>query len=536
MKPDTTEALSAPMAELVEFLAHTPLHRDEEISEASEMPFFLSKVSDRASAFYEKIRSAVDNKEEHFLRRHAIRRVVKRIGWYSADPTLITTTLFRELYRGGYLPKERVSRHIEEEVRKTIEAFMRLNNAVRGSVEVSEFIQLKSRLLDIVSGAIEDRLYVVANDDPTVLTLVRIVSDALSINGYRGLSRETAQILVYFAAWRSLFGADSSLLVYKLWRMEHPGWETAEELDLLALGAEFPKFVARSNRLLTHPLGERILPRIRNLAIAMTVMYEMVKSYEGSLGTILRNPNECDMRVREIIALRYKKDMSRSRRRAFRALVYIFLTKALLAVSVETAYLSLWDGSLSGIALAVNILFHPILLFILTLGLVEPGRQNTERLVQLIHQITYGKLPYAISIEAPRFGLVRDIALAFYVAILSAIFMGMTWALQAIGFHVVDIGIFFIFLALVVYFGFRIRYAARSMELRGGREGFLRSFVELLALPIVSIGRWLVAKFERLNIVAIFLDFFIELPLKLVLQFFDSFSKVLRETKEEIYS
>jgi len=39
-----------------------------------------------------------------------------------------------------------------------------------------------------------------------------------------------------------------------------------------------------------------------------------------------------------------------------------------------------------------------------------------------------------------------------------------------------------------------------------------------------------------LNIVAILLDFFIELPLKLVLQFFDSFSKVLRETKEEIYS
>jgi hypothetical protein len=536
MKSDTTETLSAPLAELVEFLAHTPDRRDEELSDSAETPFFLSKVSDRASAFYEKIRSAVDNKEEHFLRRHAIRRVVKRIGWYSADPTLITTTLLRELYRGGYLPKEHVSRHTEEEVQKTIEAFMRLNNAVRASVEVSEFIQLKSRLLDIVSGAIEDRLYVATHDDPTVLTLVRIISDALSVEGYRGLTEETVNKLVYFAAWRSLFGADSSLLVYKLWRMEHPGWETAEELDLLALGAVFPKFVTRSNRLLTHPLGERILPRIRNLAIAMTVVYEMVKRYEGSLGVILRNPDECDMRVREIITERYKKDLSRSRQRALRALVYIFLTKALLATLVEAAYLSLWSGSLNGVALAVNVLFHPILLFVLTLGLVVPGRHNTERLVQLIHQIVYRKLPYAIRIEAPRFGIVRDIALAVYIAILSALFVGMTWALKKIGFHAVDIGIFFVFLALVVYFGFRIRYAARGMELRGGREGFLRSFIELLALPVVSVGRWLVMKFERLNIVAIFLDFFIELPLKLVLQFFDSFSRVLRETKEEIYS
>lgn len=536
MKPETAETLSAPLLELVEFLAHAPLPRDEEILESSEVPFFLSKVSDRASLFYEKIRSAVDNKEEHFLRRHAIRRVVKRIGWYSADSTLITTALLRELYRGGYLPKEHVSRHTEEEVRKMIEAFMRLNDAVRMSVEVSEFVQLKSRLLDIVSGAIEDRLYAAANDDPMVLTLMRVVSDALSVRGYSGLTEETLQILVYFAAWRSLFGADSSLLVYKLWRMEHPGWEAVDELDLRALGAEFPRFVAKSHRLLLHPLGERMLPRMRNVAIAMTVVYEMVKRYEGSLGVILRDPHECDTRVREIVAERYKKDMSRSRRRAWRALVYIFLTKALLAISVETAYLSLWSGTLNEIALAVNILFHPALLFILTLGLVAPGRHNTERLVQLIHQIVYGKLPYAISVEAPRFGIVRDIALACYVAILSALSLGVTWALKKIGFHAVDIGIFFVFLALVVYFGFRIRYAARSMELSGGREGFLRSFIELLALPVVSVGRWLVAKFERLNIVAIFLDFFIELPLKLILQFFDSFSKVLRETKEEIYS
>jgi len=107
----TNEKITAPILDLADFLAHLPSETHDEGEHGPEaVQFFLSQVSDQASAVYEKIRSAVDNKEEHFLRRHAIRRVVKRIGWYSADPNIITTTLLRELYRGGYLPKERVSR------------------------------------------------------------------------------------------------------------------------------------------------------------------------------------------------------------------------------------------------------------------------------------------------------------------------------------------------------------------------------------------------------------------------------------------
>jgi hypothetical protein len=268
----------------------------------------------------------------------------------------------------------------------------------------------------------------------------------------------------------------------------------------------------------------------------MTVIYEMVKRYGGNIGTLALDSRDFDARVREVIAEKYRQDILRSRSRARRALVYIFITKTLLALAVESAYLSIWNGHIDLLVIAINILFHPLLLFVITIGLVPPLRQNTERLVALIGDIVYGKMPIKITLAPPRWGLMGDIALAVYVAILSVMFLGMSALLKRIGFHTMDMGIFFLFLALVVYFGFRIRYAARKMELTGGREGFLRSFVELLALPIVSVGRFLVTKFERLNIVAILLDFFIELPLKLVFQFFDSFSKVLRETKEEIYS
>ena len=531
------ETITAPISDLVSFLQHLPVETPDEGEQNSEaVPFFLSQVSDQASAVYENIRSAVDNKEEHFLRRHAIRRVVKRIGWYSADPNIITTTLLRELYRGGYLPKERVSRSVEIAVRKTIFAFLQLSNAVRGSEDVSDALLLRGRLLDIVSGAIEDRMYPTYNEEAAVLTLARITLDALDARAYKTLPEETKHTLVYIASWRSLFGADTSLLVYKLWLMEHPDWEEADQIDALVIGSTFALFEKRADRLLKHAFGERLVPRMRNLAIAMTIVYEMVKHYGGGIGALLRDPHDFDVRVREIIAEKYRQDITRSSRRAWRALIYIFLTKTMLAFAVESAYISLWNGHVNLLAMGINILFHPLLLFAITIGLVPPARQNTERLVALIGDTVYGKMPIKVTVAPPRWGLMSDIALACYIAILSGMFFGMSMLLDHLGFHAVDTGIFFLFLALVVYFGFRIRYAARKMELTGGREGFLRSFVELLALPIVSVGRYLVSKFERLNIVAILLDFFIELPLKLVLQFFDSFSKVLRETKEEIYS
>jgi hypothetical protein len=532
------ETISAPIADLAAFLEHVPTetHDEGEQHGPESVPFFLSQVSDSASAAYEKLRSAVDNKEEHFLRRHAIRRVVKRIGWYSADPHLITTTLLRELYRGGYLPKERVSHDVETRVRKTIVAFLQLSNAIRSTGYTTDALLLRGHLLDIVSGAIEDRLYPTYNEEAIVLTLARITLDALDTRAYKTLPEETKHSLVYIASWRSLFGADTSLLVYKLWLMEHPDWEEVDQIEALAIGGKFALFEKRASRLLKHAFGERLVPRMRNLGIAMTVIYELVKRYEGNIGVIALTPNDFDARVREVITEKYRQDITRSHRRAWRALIYIFLTKTLLALAVESAYLSIWSGNINFLAMGVNILFHPLLLFVITIGLVPPARNNTERLVALIGDIVYGKMPIKITLLPQRWGLMSDIALACYIALLSAMFLGISMLLTRIGFHAIDIGIFFLFLALVVYFGFRIRYAARKMELVGGREGFLRSFVELLALPIVSVGRYLVAKFERLNIVAILLDFFIELPLKLVFQFFDSFSKVLRETKEEIYS
>src|SRR3989338_5159319 len=526
MSSETKEALSLPIQDLVAYLGHVAADVEDARPSAEAEPFFLSKISDRASVLYEKIRGAVDNKEEHFLRRHAIRRVVKRIGWLSADPQKIAETLIAELYRGGHLSRRHVSRQALSDVEGSIAAFLSLSNAVRASFAVPEFLRLRILLLDIIAGAIEDRIYSTYNEEAVVQTLARGALGSLH-GDFRAYAEETMRTLVYFAAWRSMFGADRSLLAYKLWMLENMHWETVSQGDMLALGRRFASFAKRAQRLSGHPFIERLAPRMHNHATAMMVIYGMIKRYRFGVGTIMEDPAQFEHHVRETITAMYRRDITRALRRSWRALLYIFVTKGLVLLLASSLYLSASRGeTLDPFVLGVNLFFHPILLFLITRGLVPPEKANTDRLVALINAIVYGKEFPPVTVQSGKRGVLGDIALAFYIVILSGMLVGTTSLLERLEFHAVDVASFIVFLVLVVYFGFRIRYTARRMELLGGREGFFRSLVELASLPLVSIGRWFVTKFERLNVVAIFLDFFIELPLKLLFDFFDSFSRL----------
>ncbi|OGZ07180.1 MAG: hypothetical protein A3C93_03350 [Candidatus Lloydbacteria bacterium RIFCSPHIGHO2_02_FULL_54_17] len=536
MNFESKETLSPPIEDLVAYLGRAASDAEEAHPAQHQEPYFLSRISDRAGALYEKVRGAVDNKEEHFLRRHAIRRVVKRVGWLSGDPKIIAQTLIAELYRGGHLPRRRVSALVVEEVERSIAGFIALSRAVERTVTVPEFLRLRIYLLDIVSGAVEDRLYSTYNEEAVVTTLARILSE--SIHGDVPQCSEDAKAkLFYLSAWRSMFGADRSLSVYKLWTLEYPHWEHVDRESATQLAEVFARFVTRTETLLDDPFIDRLVHRTHNHAVAMTVIYGLVKRYRFGLETVMKDPAQFDRYVRETIALMYRRDIDRARRRSWRALLYIFLTKALVIFLAESLYLSaLRAGGIEPLSLGINLLFHPLLLFFITRGIFPPAKENTERLVRLIGALVYGKEFPTIVVRTKSWGILGDIALAFYVVILSGLFVGIIALLEKLNFHSIDIASFLLFLVLVVYFGFRIRYTARRMELMGGHEGFFRSLAELAALPLVSSGRWLVTKFERLNIVAIFLDFFIELPFKLVLDFFDVFSRMLREKKEEIYS
>jgi hypothetical protein len=74
--------ISPLLKDLLLYLEHAHHEDDERDRSGEDAPFFLGQISEHAGKLYEKVRAAVDNKEEHFL----------------------TGRLLRELYKTGYLP------------------------------------------------------------------------------------------------------------------------------------------------------------------------------------------------------------------------------------------------------------------------------------------------------------------------------------------------------------------------------------------------------------------------------------------------
>src|SRR3989344_4533133 len=72
----------------------------------------VDEVASKVAAFYEQIRTIIDWKEEHLMRRAAIIRKLKRrfldleLNSFSEENTKIAEPFVLELVRGGYFPND----------------------------------------------------------------------------------------------------------------------------------------------------------------------------------------------------------------------------------------------------------------------------------------------------------------------------------------------------------------------------------------------------------------------------------------------
>ncbi len=527
--------ISPLLKDLLLYLEHA--HRDDDVHHdfSEDAPFFLGQISGEAGRLYEKVRAVVDNKEEHFLRRYAIRRILKRVMWFSDDPKVITGRLLRELYKAGYLPPEMVSRHAEEDIVHTISAFLALSEGVTDRAGSGEFLVLRSRLLDIIAGALEDSIYPTYLEESVVRLLARITHEQIEIAGFE-VSKELLPKLIYLSAWKSLFDADKELLIYKLWLNEFPDWDHLDDNSLTLVAHSFQDFIARADVLVVHPFVLRLTQKLHNTSIALTVLYELLKRYGRGIEALATHPTDFLSASESIIQEKYHLDLRRAGKKARNAVMYILATKAVLAGVIESTAIVIFKQKLALIPLFINMTLHPTLLFAFTSRLSLPQLKNTERLLALLSHITYGKALPPLRLSASRFGVLGDFILAIYIVLAVIICYGIVSVLMWLHFHVVDMVLFIFFFALILYIGFRIRHGARRMQLRGGEESLIHTSIELLALPVVALGRYLVTRFASFNLIAMFMDFFIELPFKLVLEFFELFSRAIKEKRDDIYS
>jgi hypothetical protein len=186
--------------------------------------------------------------------------------------------------------------------------------------------------------------------------------------------------------------------------------------------------------------------------------------------------------------------------------------------------------------LLVNVTFHPVFLAFIGLTVSIPEKKNSEDYLSVCRAIAVGAPHELLSVRIRRDA--RSTALSVFRLLYGVLFLAVFGVigvlLHGFGFHGLSIGLFLFFISLVTFFGIRIRSSTKDVVVSDARNGFLGTAFDIVMLPIVRAGAWLSIRVSKINVFIYFFDFIIEAPLKVAIEFVESWLTFVREKKEEI--
>lgn len=523
--------LSFSAQELIKGLAITP------ILDTNEPMIAVSRTVSAAAVIYEAARNAVEFRADHLIRRAAIERILKRRLVTSSDGTGIAESLIRELLWARYLENNRVPQQKEIEVQKIIDKYVVFKEAVLKLEGIKEKAMVSQWLLGIESCEIEECLKPAPQREALNSFVFRILKERIVIPEEK--DPKTHDIQVYLAVQRSFASSDDAILRFRLFISFVPEWlNISKGQDQVAnITSKFLNIYEDIEHHLNHPLSERLRRYINKEVAPFNVIRDLANEFPQDFANILNDEVLLEKKVRLILLKRYQETASRLQRAAIRSIVYIFLTKMVLAFIVEMPYDYLTKNT-NYWALIINTLFPPALMFAVTSAIHIPGEENTVKILTKIKEYLYLSVPTKTTLEAQvssRKPLLTMFFTLFYLLTYLLMFGGTIYFLRQLHFNIVSQGIFLFFLSIVSFFGYRVRLLTKDYEY-AERERAFGPIIDFLFLPILRVGQWLSKELQQINVLIFVFDFIIEAPFKAFFYVIEEWISFVKIKREEITS
>jgi hypothetical protein len=483
----------------------------------------VSEIISTAASFYEKVRYMVDYREDHTIRRNATERILKRkLLLEGKVPS--GADLLQELVEGKYLPQEEAT---ESAVRGTTAAIADYAKLIREA----RLSQTEARpLISFAASEIDAFLSPLAYAVDTSVARAMYETIRPKFDAPR-VRPEVIDVQLLCAVWRALLRADNESLAYALWRLSPLKWRGEGEGTTLS-PEEIKRAIRSISAAVKNDLQWEFVPKIKNEAIYFHVVKALFLEEKSSSEHTLQYPDKIADFTREFLEKKFEQENQRIKRSGIRAVIYLLCTKLFLVAALEWPYEAFILKHVNYVPLAINAFFHPLLLLALTRKVGFPGEDNTEAVIAGVQNAVRGKVrPIVIRSSSSRnlfvFGLV-------YLVMTIGLFGAILGVLQAFEFNILGGTLFLFFLALVMYFAFRIRYRASQWRVTKD-ERPLAVLGSVLTTPIIHAGRWLSRTFSSVNILVLVMDFIIETPFKYLLDFSHQFLRYLREKADDLY-
>ncbi|MBM3283364.1 hypothetical protein FJY90_03855 [Candidatus Gottesmanbacteria bacterium] len=489
---------------------------------------------------YEKMRNAVEFREEHLIRRAAIERIIKRRVLLNESGRNIAELLIKELLWARYYENNTIGEEKIHHLQSVIDKYFFLRNEIASGRSIKEQERIGSFIFEVLSCEIEEIL----SPSPRREAFINFVYQLLRtrVAPFNGdlLERD---IQVYIAVEKAFAHSDPALIRYDLLKLMLPeitqvSWKSADKV--------LPRFYdvfCDIEKNLGHPLSEKIRIFIKKQIPPFLILQDIFKQNPHTIETIVSDENQLKHKVDQACRKRYEETKDRLRRTGIRSFIYIVLTKVVFAFLLEIPYDLYVAKTILYLPIIINVLFPPVLMSIIILTVTVPGDENTRRIYNLIKGIladdpaspevvqsaaTIGKPPKTRSL------VFSAMFSGFYLLTYLITFGLIVYILSLLKFNLVSQGVFIFFVTLVTFFAFRV-IDITQQYLVVSKEGPVTTLMDFFFLPIMRVGQWLSGEvLTKFNFFIFIFDFIVEMPLKAVIEVIDEWVHFVRLKKEEI--
>jgi len=498
-------------------------------------------VSQTVSFFalvYERVRNAVEYREDHLILRAAIERILRRRFSLNPNGKGEAENLLRELLWARYFDNGVLGGEDTMIIQNLVDKFVLLRNQIVIGRDNELKLFLDKFLFDLITCEIEESLKPQSAQIQKNLSffIYQVLRRKIKIEGLKD-DQKNAYFLV---AIERVFGkSDIAYLRYHLFITFYKTFNEYSDNEFKSIIPKLPSIFKKIDDMAANPYVDNLAKFIRKQMPPFLILFALIKKKPSELQTILTDReklwNEIDTTCRE----KYQQLGTRIRTLAVRSFIYILLTKMIFAIILEIPVSMYFYGEINRNAIIINSVFPPLLMIAILGFFKVPGEENTKKIFQRIVDIIdedksfETKIAFVPKKSTPKrplliFGFTVFYSLTFLVT-LSLIYEFLT----NIGFNLVSQIIFIFFVSIVSFFSYRIRQVTKELRLEE-KASILAPIGDFFFMPMLSLGKFFSTGIAKLNFFIFIFDFIIEAPFKLIFEVVEEWISFVRKRKEEI--
>jgi len=497
----------------------------------------VSRTASAMAKFYEIVRNSLEYEEDHLLRKRAIKRILMRMAILKREVTPeLARDAVRELiwanYVAGYPIPETLPKQVEKSLAKHRKLVVQYIHTYghRPDRDIARFIY------SLMAVEVERILVPHSSQDMLVSAQYSFLLPMKLFAGL-GMPDKDIPLQTYIATHRALLKSDNDIISYYLFHNSMPHWGAPPE-------DYYPHVAKHIERVFTDikaQLAVRINPKLTNEIIRQSIPFKMLDKIiaeNPSAAETLLESDELDARIESVAEDEYRRIKGRLNSTIVKSIVYLFITKVVFAILIEVPYEHFVLGHINYFTIAVNVLFPPLMLFIIASTFSIPRNRNTKKLQEMIGTILN---PSSVDMSAFKKNyadvgslfmrvMFRSLNVISFFAVFGLIILG----LVLLGFTLVGILVFLMFLTIILFVALRLRKTATEVVVVEQSRSMFSPFLDLVSVPLLRIGRNLSDTVAQLNVFIIFFDVLIEAPFKSVIKVIDEWTAYLRDRRDEI--